>query len=94
MHNHQHILPPPRSHLSSPSFLHAAHSHVTSPLPVLTHVNNSTLLVEICEVAPCLVKMPRTLQLVKQLGRELNITKILKEQKRKGERQVECARVK
>ena len=60
------------------------HSQLTM-LPVLTHETNATRLVHICEAPPGVVKMPRTMQLVKQLRKELNVPEIMRKQRRGGE---------
>ena len=61
-------LPPP---LPPPS------RDTTSLIPVLTMFNGATQLVEVYESTPGVVKMPRMLQLVKQLKKELDIKKII-----------------
>ena len=57
------FLPPPRD--------------TTSLIPVLTMFSGATQLVEVYESTPGVVKMPRMLQLVKQLKKELDIKKII-----------------
>lgn len=47
-------------------------------------VNSVDKLIEACE-APRTIRMPRTVQLVKQLRKELNFSDIVKNMRRKGE---------
>ena len=55
-------------------------------MPVLMATNAAQQLVEKAESTPGSIKMPKTLMLVKQLKKELNITKTMKEEhKRVGE---------
>ena len=63
---HPHPPPPPRHNMSLKHVMMAADA--------------SNKLVSVCEQGPGTVKMPRTLQLAKQLKKELNIQKIVKEE--------------
>ena len=53
-------------------------------MPIMTAVECSSRLVSICEHGPGSVKMPYTIQLVKQLKKELNVQKIMKDYKKVG----------
>lgn len=64
-------------------------SHATSLVPVITCVESSNKLVSICDQGPGNVKMPYTLQLVKQLRKELNVEKLMKEKHKSNK---ECER--
>jgi len=55
--------------------------HNMSLKHVMMAADASNKLVSVCEGGPGTVKMPRTLQLVKQLKKELNVQKIVKEEK-------------
>lgn len=50
-------------------------------MPVMVAVESASKLVNICEQGPGSVKMPYTIQLVKQLKKELNLQKLMKEHK-------------
>ena len=52
-------------------------------MPVLMATNAAHKLVEIVESTPGPLKMPKMVMLVKQLKKELNITKTMKEEHRK-----------
>ena len=52
-------------------------------MPVLMATNAAHKLVEIVESTPGPLKMPKTVMLVKQLKKELNITKSMKEEHRR-----------
>ncbi len=49
---------------------------------VMMAADASTKLVSVCEQGPGSVRMPRTLQLVKQLKKELNVQKIVKDEQK------------
>lgn len=51
---------------------------------VMVSEEASSKLVNVCETGPGSVKMPYTIQLVKQLRKELNLEKIVKEFKKVG----------
>lgn len=55
-----------------------SHRQLSTMLPLLMHETNATRLVHVCEAPPGIVKMPRTMQLVKQLKKELNVPEIMK----------------
>ena len=57
------------------------HRHIRTLIPVLTMLNGATQLVEVYENTPGVMKMPRMLQLVKQLKKELNIEKIINQRR-------------
>lgn len=63
--------------------------HTHSEIESLTHamnlVNSVDKLIEACE-APRTIRMPRTVLLVKQLKKELNFSDIVKNMRKKGER--------
>ena len=63
------------------SFLICRHSKTL--MPVLMATNASHKLVEIIESTPGPLKMPKMVMLVKQLKKELNITKSMKEEHRR-----------
>ena len=54
---------------------------INSLLPVMMHESSASQLVRVCETLPGIVKMPRTVQLVKQLRKELNIHDLMKSQR-------------
>ena len=54
-------------------------SNASSLVPVLICVESASKLVSICEQGPGSVKMPYIIQLVKQLRKELNVEKLVKE---------------
>ena len=58
-------------------------SHSKTLMPVLMATNAAQQLVEIAESSPGSIKMPKTLMLVKQLKKELNITKSMKDEHRR-----------
>ena len=72
--------PPPHTHTHK----HASHSQLTSLTPVLSFESNVTQLLHVCESPPGSVKMPRLVQLVKQLKKELNVPDIMKKIGKKG----------
>ena len=59
------------------------HRHSKTLMPVLMATNAAHSLVEIVESTPGALKMPKTVMLVKQLKKELNITKTMKEERRR-----------
>ena len=50
-------------------------------MPVMVAVESASKLVNICEQGSGGIKMPYTIQLVKQLKKELNLQKLMKEHK-------------
>ena len=64
-------------------FLSLSLRHTNTLTPVLNVLNGATQLLEAYENSPGAIKMPRMLQLVKQLKKELNIHKVMKDQKKK-----------
>ena len=59
------------------------YSHYDSLLPVLNEVSAASQLVDAVEGTPGTVRMPRMMQLVKQLRKELDIHKIFAEHRQK-----------
>lgn len=57
--------------------------HSKTLMPVLMATNAAHKLVEILESTPGPLKMPKMVMLVKQLKKELNITKSMKEEHRR-----------
>ena len=68
--------------------------HSKTLMPVLMATNAAHKLVEIVETTPGPLKMPKMAMLVKQLKKELNITKTMKEEhKRVGKRKSSALRM-
>lgn len=56
---------------------------------MIAHSNCVTKLLDICDSSPAHVKMPKMIMLVKQLKKELNLEKLIKETQKRGEQPLE-----
>lgn len=60
--------------------------------PMIAHSNCVTKLLDICDSSPAHVKMPKMITLVKQLKKELNLEKLIKDNRKKEKQRIQLQR--